>query len=228
MRTVLACTTARVLLVGMPSFVRDGLRAVLTRDEGLRIVGEVDELSKATEALRHHEGVDVVVVDTESVEPDWTDRVRELCAPTTGPAPRVLLLSVSLQDGDLARSAAAGVSGWILKNEGATHLIAAVRAVAQGQAWLSPPIARQFLDHVRATGLRHGGTPAPDDAARLSRREQSVLRLLAQGRSNAEIAQALVLSEATIKTHVSRLLTKLAVSNRVKLAAYAFRHGLAE
>ena len=86
----------------------------------------------------------------------------------------------------------------------------------------------QFLDHVRATGLRHGGTPAPDDAARLSRREQSVLRLLAQGRSNAEIAQALVLSEATIKTHVSRLLTKLAVSNRVKLAAYAFRHGLAE
>jgi DNA-binding NarL/FixJ family response regulator len=216
----------RLALVGASSIFRDGLRAVLGAVEGFRIVGEAQDMSEALRAVGRCRP-DVLVIDTESVESGWLARLPDLIGRPQGRAPRVLLLIVSSDDGELARSAAAGADGWVLKGEETADLIAAVRALSCGDAWISPPVARRMLEYwrdARDAPVR----PATEEVDQLSKRELGVLCLLAHGRSNAEIAEELVLGEATVKTHVSRILAKLDLHNRVQLAAFAYRNGLAE
>jgi DNA-binding NarL/FixJ family response regulator len=218
--------TRRLALVGASSIFQDGLRAVLNAVEEFRIVGEAQDMAGALHAIgRCHP--DVLLIDTESVESGWLARLPDLHGHADGPAPRVLLLIVSADDGQLMRAAAAGVDGWVLKDEETADLVAAIRALSSGYAWLSPQVARRLLDHWRDT-LAAPPKPPSEEVDRLSRRELSVLGLVAHGCSNAEIADELVLGEATVKTHVSRILTKLDLHNRVQLAAFAHRNGLTE
>lgn len=214
----------RLALVGASSIFQDGLRAVLDAVDEFSIVGEAQDMTEALHAVgRCHP--DVLVIDTESVESGWLARIPDLQGHPDGQAPRVLLLIVSADNGQLLRAVAAGVDGWVFKGEETADLIAAVRALSSGYAWLSPQVARQLLDHWRDT-LASPAKPPSEEVDRLSRRELSVLGLVAHGWSNAEIAEELVLGEATVKTHVSRILTKLDLRNRVQLAAFAHRNGL--
>ncbi|MFC0533672.1 response regulator transcription factor [Phytohabitans kaempferiae] len=143
--------------------------------------------------------------------------------PADRPRPRIVLLAGAVDDVPIDPAARTGIDGYVLTAEAGTSLIAAVRAVAAGQAWLSPPFARRLLDLYRAAPTPR---PRPAGGRRLSERERSVLRLVAHGRTNAEIAHELVLGESTVKTHVSRLLTKLELRDRVQLAVFAHHHGL--
>jgi len=185
-------STIRILVAAEPSMLRDGVRALLRAVEDFTLVDEEP---------------DVAVVDAPA---------------NAGAATRIVLLTASVDDRRVDAAVRAGVDGFVLTAEAGTCLIAAVRAVAAGQAWLSPPFARRLLDLYRAAPA----VPRPTDGRRFSERERSVLRLVAHGRTNAEIANELVLGESTVKTHVSRLLTKLELRDRVQLAVFAHHHGL--
>lgn len=212
----------RIVSVGVPSIVKGGVRAVLDLVDELLVVAEVAKMSEVADTVSLSRA-DVVIVDTDAVEENWAKYLPELFARAAAPAPRVLVLITSPADSDLVVLAAAGVTGWVLKDDEPAHLVSAVQAVAAGHVWLSPPVARQVLGGHQA---REAPRPEAAQVELLSARERSVLRLLAQGRSNPEIAQALVLAEPTVKTHVSRLLAKLALRNRMELVAFAFRSGL--
>ena len=216
----------RLALIGASSIFRDGLRAVLASVDEFHVVSEAQDMAEALSAVGRCRP-DVLVIDTESVESGWIAQLPDLVARPSGRAPRVLLLIVSLDDRQLLRAAAAGVDGWVLKGEETANLIAAVRAVSSGYAWMSPPIARRLLEYWRDS-LSSPIRPITEEVDQLSKRELGVLCLIAHGWSNSEIAEELVLGEATVKTHVSRILAKLDLHNRVQLAAFAYRNGLAE
>ncbi|MDQ7908140.1 response regulator transcription factor [Phytohabitans sp. ZYX-F-186] len=202
----------RIMLVAEPSMLREGMRAVLLA---------VDDFALAAETA----GGPTAVAAATRLAPDVvvTDALPTAVALRgEGAATRVVLLAGAADEVPVDRAARAGVDGFVLTAEAGTSLIAAVRAVARGDAWLSPPFARRLLDLYRAAPA----VPRANGGRRLSERERSVLRLVAHGRTNAEIAHELVLGESTVKTHVSRLLTKLELRDRVQLAVFAHSHGL--
>ncbi|BCB75963.1 response regulator transcription factor [Phytohabitans flavus] len=200
------------MLAAEPSMLREGMRAVLRAVDDFALAGETTGGPGAVaEAARL--APDVVVTDTF----DTAAALRR-----AGEAARIVLLAGTVDEAPVDPAARGGVDGFVLTAEAGTSLIAAVRAVAQGHAWLSPPFARRLLDLYRAAPM----APRAAGGRRLSERERSVLRLVAHGRTNAEIAHELVLGESTIKTHVSRLLTKLELRDRVQLAVFAHHHGL--
>jgi len=142
----------------------------------------------------------------------------------SGPPPALLVLAESASDGELERLLRAGIDGCVLTTDEPQDLPCAVYALARGDSWLSPPVARRVLDLYRPVARL---TPPPHDRLTvLSNREREVLQLLASGRSNAEIAAALMPSSATVKTHVSRILGKLGVRDRVQASVIAHRAGL--
>jgi DNA-binding NarL/FixJ family response regulator len=200
--------------------LQDGLQALLSAVEDFEFVKD-PPAARVNDRTGH---VDVYIVDADSMGAGWVERMRQVTAYHDRPGPRVLVLAGSVEDVEPAEVAEV-TAGCLLKSEATSDLIAAVRAVAAGEGWLSPPFARRFLELYRA---RPAASPAPraPEIDRLSGRELSVLRLLARGSSNAEIARSLVLGESTIKTHVSRILAKLELRDRVQLAAFAHRNGL--
>lgn len=202
----------RIMLVAEPSMLRDGVRAVLRGVDDFAVAGETTGGPGAAGEVARL-APDVVVADAAAA----AGALRR-----EGAATRVVLLAGSVEEVPVDPAARAGVDGFVLAAEAGTSLIGAVRAVAGGQAWLSPPFARRLLDLYRAMPPAIG----PTGGRRLSERERSVLRLVAHGRTNAEIAHELVLGESTIKTHVSRLLTKLELRDRVQLAVFAHHQGL--
>ncbi|WP_231904884.1 response regulator transcription factor [Streptantibioticus cattleyicolor] len=211
--------------MGLGSAAADGIRDVLNAAGESVVVAEAPGTGEAASAVRRRRP-DVVVVDADAQPDRWTDRLPALLARSAAPGARAVVLTAAAGDVDVAREAAAGVRGWVLKDDAAASLVTAVEAVAAGHAWLPPPLARRLLgDHL---ALVSPPAPGPAEAGQLSARERSVLRLLAQGRSNAEIARELVLGEPTVKTHVSRLLAKLGLRNRVQLAVFALRSGMSE
>jgi DNA-binding NarL/FixJ family response regulator len=213
----------RVLVVDDQALVRTGFRVILDMEPDLEVVGEaadgVDAVSSAA-AL----SPDVVLMDVRMPRLDGIEATRRIVA--TGPdAPRVLVLTTYDADEYVYDAMKAGAAGFILKTAPPEQLLHAVRTAAAGDAPLAPQIIRRLVDDwVRRP--RPGDTQRAEALRVLTDREVDVLRLIAAGRSNAEIASELFVSEATVKTHVSRVFAKLGVRDRVQAVVLAFDTGL--
>ena len=214
--------TTRVLLVDDEPLVRVGLSMVLEAQEDLTVVGQAGDGARAV-ALARELRPDVVVMDVRMPGVDGVEATRRIVA--EGLPSRVLVLTTFDLDEHAFAALRAGASAFLLKNAEPAELLRAVRAVARGDAVVSPRVTRRLLET-----LAHrlpAGTPPDPRVALLTERELEVLRAVARGESNAEIAGALVLSELTVKTHVARILGKLEVRDRTRAAVFAHTHGLA-
>jgi DNA-binding NarL/FixJ family response regulator len=206
----------RVLIADDQPLMRAGFRAVLEAS-GFEVVAEARDGEEAIRAAERHRP-DVVLMDIRMPGVDGIEATRRL------PRERVLVLTTFGMDEYIVEALRAGASGFLTKDAPTQELVAAVRAVAAGDAVLSPAVTRRLLDRVARRLPSAAG--APGGLASLTEREREVLRLLAGGLSNAEIAAALVVAEPTVKTHVSNLLGKLGLRDRVQAVIYAYENGL--
>ena len=210
----------RVLLVDDHDLFRTGLRNLL-EEQGVDIVGDVDS---GTEALRKIREVapEVVVMDLNMPGISGVEATRQIAM--VAPLTRVLVLTISDQDADVMDAILAGACGYLLKDASINELITGIRAAANGESLVSPVIAAKVLQRVRAAG------PSQVDAeairSELSEREIQVLKLIANGKDNAQIAADLHISPKTVKNHISNILMKLQIENRIQAAVYAVRSGL--
>lgn len=209
----------RVVVADDQELVRAGFALILQR-AGLDVVGEAADGLEAVETCRR-ERPDVVLMDVRMPRLDGIEATRRLLS--THPQVRVLTLTTFDLDEYVYAAVRAGASGFLLKDVPPADLVHAVRVVARGEAMLAPALTRRLLDRY-ASAPAPGAPPAP--VAALSGRETEVLRAVARGLANAEIGRELFLSEATVKTYVSRLLTKLDLRDRVQLAVLAYECGL--
>jgi DNA-binding NarL/FixJ family response regulator len=213
----------RVLLVDDHALARTGFRMVLDTEPDIEVVGEAATGRQAIHSARRL-SPDVVLMDVRMPELDGIAATREI-AGDGGGAPRVLILTTFDLDEYVYDALAAGASGFLLKDVGPEQLTAAIRVVADGEALLAPTVTRRLIDELVRGGRRRLRTPPGLDE--LTPRELEVLDLVAQGLSNAEIAELLTVEETTIKTHVSRLLAKLGLRDRVQAVVLAYESGLA-
>ena len=205
----------RVLLVDDQELVRSGLRRILRRKDGFAVVAECADGSEVEEAVAEH-GPDVVVMDLRMRDVDGIEATRRLRRDPD--APPILVLTTFDDDELLSGALRAGAAGFLLKDSPAEQLIRAVRTVATGQALLDPAVTGRVLDAYR-TGATSGDGATPDA---LTSRELDVLRLIGRGLSNGEIAEELVISEVTVKSHIGRIFTKLDLRDRAAAIVYAF------
>jgi DNA-binding NarL/FixJ family response regulator len=214
----------RVVLADDQALVRGGFRSILEGQDGIEVVGEAADGAEAVEeALRRRP--DVVLMDVRMPRVDGIEATRRLQADARFSA-RVLILTTFDYDEYVYEALRAGASGFLLKSVPARELASAVRTVAAGDALLAPEITRRMIeDYVRRPRPRSAAPPA---LAELTARERQVLELIARGRSNAEIAAELFLSEPTVKTHVSRILAKLGLRDRVQAVVLAYESGLVQ
>jgi DNA-binding NarL/FixJ family response regulator len=208
----------RVVIADDQPMMRAGFKAVLEATGTIEVVAEAATGQEAVQAATEHMP-DVVLMDIRMPGMDGIEATRRL------PRQRVLILTTFGLDEYILDALRAGASGFLLKDAPTQEVIAAVRAVAAGDAVLSAGVTRQLLDQV-ARRLPAPITREPDTAEALTGREQEVLRMLATGLSNAEIAEALTVSEPTVKTHVSHILGKLDLRDRVQAVIYAYETGL--
>ena len=205
----------RVLLVDDDALVRAGLRLILSSADDMDVVGETDDGNGAVAAVRQHRP-DVVLMDIRMPQTDGitaTAALRRL-----DPPPQVIVLTTFHADEHVVAALRAGASGFVVKDTPPADIINAVRIVAAGDAILSPTVTRTLLSHFGNTEASEGHQLAARQLAALTDRERDVATAVGAGASNAEIATSLFMSEATVKAHVSRLLNKLDVSNRVQVA----------
>jgi DNA-binding NarL/FixJ family response regulator len=205
----------RVLLVDDDALVRAGLRMILSTAEDLDLVAEADDGARAVAAVREHRP-DVVLMDIRMPQMDGitaTAALRRL-----DPPPQVIVLTTFQADEQVMSALRAGASGFLLKDTPPTDIINAVRLVASGEAMLSPSVTRTVLAHVGDAQASERRRAAVQLLATLTDREREVADAVGSGASNGEVAAALFMSEATVKAHVSRLFTKLGVTNRVQIA----------
>jgi DNA-binding NarL/FixJ family response regulator len=218
--------TIRVLVVDDEELVRTGLRLILEAEPDLVVVGTAVDGASGVAAARRFRP-DVVLMDIRMPGLDGLAATRELLG-GPDPAPcRVVVLTTFDVDEHVYAALRAGASGFLLKDVPADQLVHAIRVAAAGEALLAPSVTRRLIAAFtsRLPG-EAGRDPAPAGLADLTPRELEVLRLLAEGLSNAEIAARLFVGEATVKTHVARVLTKLGVRDRVQAVVVAFRAGL--
>ena len=208
----------RVVIADDQPMMRAGFKAVLEATGDIVVVAEAGTGAEAVEAARQH-APDVVLMDIRMPEMDGIEATRRF------PRERILILTTFGLDDYIIAALRAGASGFLLKDAPTAQVVEAVRAVAAGDAVLSPAVTRQLLDQV-GRRLPAPVSRAPDELGQLTEREREILRMLAAGLSNAEIAEALVVSEATVKTHVSNLLGKLGLRDRVQAVIYAYETGL--
>jgi len=207
-------TKLRVVIADDQPMMRAGFKAVLEATGDIEVVAEAGNGEEAVRAAGEH-SPDVVLMDIRMPGLDGIEATRRL------PRQRVLILTTFGLDQYIIEALRAGASGFLLKDSPTSEVVAAVRAVAAGDAVLSAAVTRQLLDQVARR------LPAPvarrlDEPDPLTEREHEVLRMLANGLSNAEIAEALVVSEATVKSHVSHILGKLGLRDRVQAVIYAY------
>jgi DNA-binding NarL/FixJ family response regulator len=205
----------RVLLVDDDALVRAGLRTILSSASDLELVAEADDGSRAVAAVREHRP-DVVLMDIRMPQMDGitaTAALRRL-----DPAPQVIVLTTFQADEQILNALRAGAGGFLLKDTPPADIINAVRVVASGEAMLSPSVTRTLLTHVGDAAASERRRTAMQRLATLTDREREVAVAVGSGASNAEVAASLFMSEATVKAHVSRLLTKLDAANRVQIA----------
>jgi DNA-binding NarL/FixJ family response regulator len=211
-----------VLLADDQELVRSGFRLILELADGIEIVGEAADGREAVRLAKELQP-DVVLMDVRMPELDGIEATRQLRQ--AGVEARVLVLTTFDLDEYVYAAVRAGASGFLLKDAPREQLVTAVRTVARGEALLAPAITQRLIE-------RFVARPSPDQAApalaELSAREFEVLRLLARGLSNTEIAGALVVGEATVKTHVARILHKLDLRDRVQAVVFAYETGLVE
>jgi two-component system NarL family response regulator len=218
-------TPIRLLVVDDHNLFRQGLIRILGDYTQLQIVGQAANGQDAL-ALVGQLQPDVVLMDVNMPVMSGPDAVRQMLA--RFPGLPVVMLTVSERDEDLFDAIRAGARGYLLKNVGAAELLDALQRVHAGEAILAPSMAVRLLDEFRslAEAAPREAAPAPTSAGELSERELDVLRLVAQGLSNKEIADALNLSEHTVKTHLANILEKLHLRSRAHAAAYAVQAGL--
>jgi DNA-binding NarL/FixJ family response regulator len=208
----------RVVIADDQPMMRAGFKAVLEATGNIEVVAEAGTGEEAVLAARRQDP-DVVLMDIRMPGLDGIEATRRL------PGQRVLILTTFGLDEYIIEALRAGASGFLLKDAPTQEVVDAVRAVAAGDAVLAPAVTRRLLDQV-GRRLPAAMSRAPEGLSELTDREQQVLRMLAVGLANAEIAEALVLSEATVKTHVSNLLGKLGLRDRVQAVIYAYESGL--
>lgn len=208
----------RVLLVDDQPLARAGMRSILDLGDGLTVVGECADGDEVVDAVGRC-SPDVVVMDIRMRRVDGAEATRRLGA--LDAPPPVLVLTTFDDHDTVAAALTAGATGFVLKDAPGEDLIRATATVARGQAWLDPRITPEVLDVYRRTAGPHARDRAAVDA--LTPREQDVLRLVGSGCTNAEIAAELVVSEATVKSHLGRVLAKLDLRDRP--AAIVFAHG---
>jgi DNA-binding NarL/FixJ family response regulator len=215
--------TVKVVIADDQPLMRTGFRMILHATDDIRVVGEASDGAQATaEAARLRP--DVVLMDIRMPGTDGIEGTRRIVAHS--PATRVLILTTFDLDEYAFTALRAGASGFLLKDVPPDQLVDAIRAIASGDAVVSPRITRQLLDRY-AQHLPEGDVPPRHPLLeKLTEREGEVLQCLAQGLSNAEIATRLVLSEKTVKTHVTRILAKLDLRDRVQAVVLAYRSGL--
>ena len=213
--------TIRILIADDQALVRGGLRMILDAQPDLEVVGEAIDGREVLQRAREL-SPDLVLMDVRMPELDGLEATRRLLA--RDPSQKVLVLTTFDLDHYVYEAIRAGASGFLLKSTPPQQLIAGIRTVMAGDALLAPEVTRRLLD--RFVSRPPHPTGIPPHFADLSRRELEVLRLIADGRSNAEIAADLFLSEATVKTHVTHILTKLRLRDRVQAVALAYRTGL--
>lgn len=214
----------RVLVADDQALVRSGFSVLLASDPELEVVGEAADGAEAV-AVAHETRPDVVLMDIRMPGVDGIEATRRIVADQATTGTRVLVLTTFDLDEYVFRALRAGASGFLLKDTEPADLLAAIRIVAEGESLLSPRITSMLV-------AEFAGRPEPDsliDAAALgllTDREREVLALVGRGRSNAEIAEDLYVSVATAKTHVSRVMTKLAARDRAQLVVIAYETGL--
>jgi len=214
-------STVRVLVVDDHALVRAGFRLILESEPGFRVVAEADTGSAAIDACRFHRP-DVVLMDIQMPGMDGIEATRILAQEGA----KVVILTTFERDDYILDAVRAGASGFLLKNTPPEELVAGVWAVAAGDALLSPSVTRRVLDRLAEAPASDAAKARLRELTELTDREMDVLRLLTEGLSNAEIAKALILGEATVKTHVSNLLSKLHLRDRVQAVAFAYESGL--
>ncbi len=214
----------RVILADDQALVREGFAMILGSQEDIEVVGEASDGAAAL-ALVRELSPDVVLMDVRMPGIDGIEATRRLLNGSDSRT-RVLILTTFDLDEYVYEALKAGASGFLLKDVPRAQLVAAVRAVAAGDQLLSPSIVRKLIEEFVRHGPREAGIPAA--LADLTERELEVLRLVARGQSNAEIAKELYLSEATVKTHVHHMLQKLGLHDRVHAVVLAYESGLVE
>ena len=216
--------TIKVLVVDDERLVRTGFRVILDSQPDIEVVGEADDGGLAVdEALRLMP--DVVLMDIRMKAMDGLQATRKILARSARP-PRVVMLTTFDYDEYVYEALKAGASAFLLKDSPPEQLSNAVRVVAAGDALLHPSITRRLIEDFAQRPTPHSGTPS--ELAGLSGRELEVMRHLAKGLSNTEVASALHLSEATVKTHVAHILAKLGLRDRTQAVVLAYETGLVE
>jgi DNA-binding NarL/FixJ family response regulator len=207
-----------VLLVDDQDLVRSGLRRILRRRDGFVVVAECADGDEVPDAVAAHHP-DVVVMDLRMARVDGIEATRKLSAPGSPP---VLALTTFNEDELLSGALRAGASGFVLKDSSAEELIRAVRTVAQGASYLDPAVTARVLSTYRHVSAEQ----RTDTVEELTARERDVLVLIGQGRSNAEIAHGLCISELTVKSHIGRIFVKLHLRDRAAAIVYAYDHSI--
>lgn len=217
----------RVMLVDDQALLRTGFRMVLAAQPDMEVTGEAADGAEALDVLRASASVDVVLMDVRMPRLDGVEATRRICQGGQGgpSSPKVLILTTFDVDEYAFSALKAGASGFMLKDAPPEELLAAIRSVHSGDAVVAPSTTRRLLDRF-ATLLPETAAPEPPELSHLTEREREVLMLIAQGLSNAEIAKRLFVSEATVKTHVGRILAKLHLRDRVQAVVLAYETGL--
>ena len=213
----------RALVADDQAVVRGGLRMILEAQEDIEVVGEAGDGAAAVELVRELQP-DVVLMDIRMPEMDGIEATRRLAL--AGSGARVLVLTTYGLDEYVYEALKAGAAGFLIKTDSPERLVEAVRVVAAGESLLAPEVTRRLIDRFLA-GARPGGS-APPELEELTARELEVLKLVARGLSNAEIAQTLFVSDGTVKTHVSSVLSKLGLRDRVQAVVFAYECSLVE
>jgi DNA-binding NarL/FixJ family response regulator len=211
----------RVLIADDQALVRGGFRLILEAQPDIQVVGEASDGREALDLARKL-APDVVLMDVRMPELDGLEAARRLLV--NPDAPRVLVLTTFDLDEYVYEAMKSGVSGFLLKAVRPEQLADAVRVVASGEALLAPTITRRLIEEFVARP--RPGARAPEELAELTDRELDVLKLVARGMSNAQIAETLVVSEATVKTHITHILRKLDLADRVQAVVLAYETGL--
>ncbi|MDO8212478.1 response regulator transcription factor [Conexibacter sp. CPCC 206217] len=207
-----------VVLVDDHTIFRAGLRELLTAHD-IAVAGDAPTVAGGVRLVQRY-APDVAVVDLDLPDGTGIETIRQIAA--CAPATAALVLTVSAAEDDLTDALLAGSRGYLLKDAAIETIVAGVRAVAAGEAMLSPRVAATVLGRIRSNGRPH----PPHDDDPLSPREHDVLRLVADGKDNAAIAAQLFISPHTVKNHISSILTKLHVANRIQAAVHAVREEL--
>ncbi len=215
-----ALAEVRVLIVDDHDLFRSGLRNLL-EDEGVLVVGEAAAGQEALNIVREV-APDVVVMDLNMPGMGGVEATRHIS--TIAPLTRVVMLTISDQDNDVIDAILAGACGYLLKDSSIQELIAGIKAASRGESLISPTIASKVLQRLRASSTQ----PEIESTIRaeLSEREIEVLKLIANGKDNAMIAGELHISPKTVKNHISNILMKLQIDNRIQAAVYAVRSGI--